>query len=274
MCELVNVPESSYYNLKKKVDKKEDNKELLDLVLKTYIKFRQSYGAVRIRKQFKKLGILKYSLRDVRKAMAELNISSVYAKYRRKKVKTTESDGSKRYSKNLLNQIFVTDALNQIWLGDVTYVQTEEGWCYLATVMDLFSRKIIGYSFSKTNDARNCCQAYLMAIKRRGNPEEFIYHSDRGSTYSSEEYKRLLSFNKVTQSMSRSGNCYDNSVMESFFATIKIELIYELKYRTMILVKNSVSEWIESFYNAIRMHSALDDLSPDEFETLHFTKVA
>lgn len=274
MCELLAVPESSFYFLKNSKKQTENKKELHELVFKHYIKSRKIYGAGKIWKAFKKNSIFEYSLRDIRNAMSELNISSVYRKYRRKKTITTESNGTRTYSENYLKQIFIAKHPNQIWIGDVTYIQTDEGWCYLATVMDLYSRKIIGYSFSRTNNSKNCCGAYLMAINRRGNPTEFIYHSDRGSTYSSYEFKSLLSVYGVTQSMSRTGNCYDNSVMESFFKTLKIELIYENRYRTLYSAKVSVSEWVEAFYNSYRMHSSLGDLSPDEFEALYYAKVA
>ncbi|MCB0332127.1 MAG: IS3 family transposase [Bdellovibrionales bacterium] len=168
----------------------------------------------------------------------------------------------------MLQQDFSAERPNDR-VGDVTYVRTKEGWLYLATVIDLFSRKVVGYAMSNRNDARLACTALKMALLRKQMPESFVYHSDRGSVYDSRAFRELLAANNITLSMSRKGNCYDNSVAESFFHTIKVELIFRMEYKSRLSALASITNWIERFYNSSRMHSSLGYNSPDEFEQIH-----
>ena len=190
--------------------------ELYLKINKIFIKSRKSYGARRVWKQLLRNGV-SCSRRQVSQIMAKNKLVSVYCKKKRKFIATTDSSKTKIPAPNLLKRNFLANAPNVKWVGDVTYIWTPQGWLYFANVLDLFSRKIVGYSFSRNNDARLACDAFKMAIARRQEPKNLIYHSDRGSVYASNEFKDLLKRNKIKASMSRKGNCWDNAVAESFF---------------------------------------------------------
>ena len=169
---------------------------------------------------------------------------------------------------NLLERKFKVVAANRYWVGDITYVATEEGWLYLATVLDLFSRKIVGWSMSSRLKADLVNNAMLMAIWQRKPPKGLVWHTDRGSQYCSESHLKLIKQHSIIQSMSNKGNCWDNAVAESFFHTIKVELIYQHKFKTREQAKRAIFEYIEVFYNRIRMHSTNDYLSPVQYEKM------
>ncbi len=151
-------------------------------------------------------------------------------------------------------------------LGDITYIPTSEGWLYLAVVIDLFSRQVVGWSMKKHMRASLVNDALLMAIWKRKPEPGLIWHTDRGSQYASDSHRDLLKLHKIKQSMSQKGDCWDNAVAESFFHTLKVELIYQAKFRTIEEAKNAIFEYIEIYYNRIRMHSANDYMSPVEYE--------
>jgi transposase InsO family protein len=182
----------------------------------------------------------------------------------------TDSRHTFGYSPNLLRELGHPDRCDQVWVADTTYLRTEEGWSYLATVMDLFSRRIIGWSVSDHNDATLCCKALQAAVLTRGGqlPEGLIHHSDRGSTYASYDYQDMLDSFDIRQSMSAKGNCYDNAAMESFFGRFKIATVGEVIYAHVDHARSAVFEYIETFYNRFRKHSSLGYKSPVEFEAL------
>ena len=182
----------------------------------------------------------------------------------------TDSRHSFGYSPNLLRELGAPDRSDQVWVADTTYLRTAEGWGYLATVMDLFSRRIIGWSVSDHNDATLCCKALQAAVLTRGGqlPEDLIHHSDRGSTYASYDYQNMLESFHIEQSMSAKGNCYDNAAMESFFGRFKIASVGEVTYADVDHARSAVFEYIETFYNRFRKHSSLGYKSPVEFEAL------
>lgn len=182
----------------------------------------------------------------------------------------TDSRHTFGYSPNLLRELGHPDRCDQVWVADTTYLRTEEGWSYLATVMDLFSRRIIGWSVSDHNDATLCCKALQAAVLTRGGqlPEGLIHHSDRGSTYASYDYQDMLESFDIRQSMSAKGNCYDNAAMESFFGRFKIATVGEVIYADVDHARSAVFEYIETFYNRFRKHSSLGYKSPVEFEAL------
>ena len=199
--------------------------------------------------------------------MRDLKLYSVHCRRKRKVIATTDSRGNHAVADNLLKRDFTATAPNQKWVGDITYIWTQERWLYLATVMDLFSRKIVGYAMGDLINAELACKAFKMAIMRRQNVSELTYHSDRGSVYGSLAFRELLIANNIVPSMSRRGNCYDNAVAESFFHTIKVELITRNEYKLKISAIFSICEWIENFYNTKRTHSTLGYCSPVDFET-------
>ncbi len=184
-------------------------------------------------------------------------------------VVTTDSANTKAPAANLLARDYSAKTMNEKWVGDVTFIRTPEGWLYLAIILDLFSRKVVGYALGRRNDAKLACDAFRMAVARRKQPKHLIYHSERGSVYASTAFKNLLAENNITPSMSRKGNCWDNAVAESFFDTLKIELIYQKNFNLMLSYVSSIIDWIEHFYNADRMHSSIGYCSPDEFEQIH-----
>ena len=167
---------------------------------------------------------------------------------------------------NVLDRQFTADRPNQKWVADFTYIWTAEGWLYVAAVIDLFSRRVVGWSMSDTMTAQLVTDALIMAIWRRGKPDALLHHSDQGSQYTSEQFQRLMADNGVTCSMSRSGNVWDNAAMESFFSSLKTERIGKKVYRTRAQAKADVFDYIECFYNPTRRHSTLGYLSPIDFE--------
>jgi putative transposase len=167
---------------------------------------------------------------------------------------------------NVLDRQFTADAPNRKWVADFTYIWTAEGWLYVAAVIDLFSRRVVGWSMSDSMTAQLVTDALLMAIWRRGKPDTLLHHSDQGSQYTSEQFQRLMTDNGVTCSMSRSGNVWDNAAMESFFSSLKTERIARKTYRTRDHAKAEVFDYIERFYNPTRRHSTLGYLSPMDFE--------
>jgi putative transposase len=167
---------------------------------------------------------------------------------------------------NVLDRQFTADRPNQKWVADFTYIWTAEGWLYVAAVIDLFSRRVVGWSMSNTMTAQLVTDALIMAIWRRGKPDALLHHSDQGSQYTSEQFQRLMADNGVTCSMSRSGNVWDNAAMESFFSSLKTERIGKKVYRTKAQAKADVFDYVECFYNPTRRHSTLGYLSPIDFE--------
>jgi putative transposase len=167
---------------------------------------------------------------------------------------------------NILDRQFAAESPNQKWVADFTYIWTVEGWLYLAAVIDLFSRRVVGWSMKADMTAQLVTDALMMAIWRRGKPDAVLHHSDQGSQYTSEQFQRLMIDNGVTCSMSRSGNCWDNAAMESFFSSLKTERVARKTYRTRDQARADVFDYIERFYNPTRRHSTLGYLSPMDFE--------
>lgn len=184
------------------------------------------------------------------------------------KPQSTDSNHQFGYSPNLLKQLGKPERCDQVWVADTTYLRTESGWAYLATVMDLFSRRIIGWSASSLNDSTLTCHALQAAVLTRGGqiPSGLIQHSDRGSTYASYSYQRMLSSLKIEQSMSAKGNCYDNAAMESFYGRYKTSSVRDLVFANEDQARSNAFEYIELFYNRFRKHSSIDYKSPVQFE--------
>jgi len=192
----------------------------------------------------------------------------------RKKFKVTTQQSSAPYyvAPNLLEQVFTETAPNQAWVTDITYVPTQEGWLYVATVIDLFSRKVVGLAMSQRLKTDLVLRAVSQAVTRRKPMPGLILHSDRGSQYTSRAYRKLTKKSGITLSMSSTGNCYDNAVAESFFHTLKIAVVHGQTYQTRNQATRSIFEYIELFYNQERMHSTLNYLSPNEFEENYFNQ--
>ena len=269
---LLKVSKSSYYHWnaqanKRKLDVKAES-ELSIQVKRVFLESRQTYGVPRVWRKLLRIGV-SCSRRQVSQIMRKNKLVSIYNRKKNKFVATTDSSKTRVPAANLLKRNFTASAVNQKWVGDVTYILTAEGWLYLAVVLDLFSRKAVGYALGARNNAELACKAFQMAIVRRQLPKYLIYHSDRGSVYASDDFKALLVKNKITPSMSRKGDCWDNAVAESFFQSLKMEEVHRKKYNLKISALASITDWIENFYNSERMHSTIDYCTPNEFELIH-----
>lgn len=193
--------------------------------------------------------------------------AGIRARQRRKFKATTNSKHDLPIAPNLLNRNFKVSSPDTAWASDITYVATDEGWLYLATTLDLSSRKIVGWSMDKRMTRKLVCDALEMALGRRQPAMGLIHHSDRGSQYASGDFRKLLDRNGMFCSMSRKGNCWDNAPMESFYHSLKTEMIYFRRFKTRAQARLEIFEFIEVFYNRKRIHSTLGYLSPEEFET-------
>ncbi len=265
MCKIFKVDKSSYYcwvrsgSIVKKVDEKLN--ELVEII---FMQSRQTYGTRRIKdKLLQRYGFI-VSRRRIKNIMKDLSLS-VKMK-RRFRVNTTDSNHNLPIAPNVLNRNFSSFFPDTKYVGDITYIPTNEGWLYLATVIDLYSRKIVGWSMDDNMRTSLVNDALMMAIVKRNPSKGLLWHSDRGSQYASYEHKDLLQKHGIVQSMSRKGNCWDNAVAESFFHTLKTELIYHEIFETRAQANQAIFEYIEVFYNRQRMHSANGNLSPVEFE--------
>lgn len=222
-----------------------------------------SYGSPRMVRELAKAGI-KCSENTVAKVMKEAGICAVGAKTYR--ISTTDSQHDLPIAENLLNQDFSVKSLNSVWLTDFTYIRTLDGNTFLCAIVDLCSRRIVGWATSKKIDAKLALAALDQAVALRRPPSGLIVHSDRGAQFASLAYRERLGKYSIKQSMSRKGNCYDNAPMESFYRSFKVEEVYHKKYETHEHATRCIVDYIERFYNRNRMHSSLDYLSPIEFE--------
>jgi len=224
---------------------------------------KRSYGRPRIVRGLRKEG-LRVGHERVRKSLERQGLRPLYKRPYRV---TTESKHRKPLAPNVLNRRFDGWQINRAWVGDITYLATNEGWLYLAVIMDLASRRIVGWSLSARIQADLVCQALKSAYWRRKPAPGLLMHTDRGSQYASEIHRRLIKDYGIVQSMSRRGNCWDNSPMESFFKTLKVERIQQLRYQTRAQATLDVIDWIEGFYNRERMHSSNGYQSPHDAES-------
>ena len=268
LCRMLEVSRSGFYAWKQRQGRElsaraRRKQELAEKIRAVHQESRQTYGSPRVYQELKAQGE-SVCENTVARLMKENGIRSIVRK--RFRMRTTDSDHAHPVAANLLERRFEQDLPNQVWAADITYVPTHEGWLYLAAVIDLCSRKIVGWAMADHLRAELCGQALEMALKRRRPREGLIHHSDRGVQYACGDYRDLLEEHGITCSMSGSGDCYDNAVMESFFKTLKAELVYQQEYQTREHARRSIFEYIEIFYNRKRRHSSLGYVSPAEFE--------
>ena len=266
MCRILQVSRSSYYTWKKrgKSMREKANERLVLKIKGIHEKSRKTYGSPRITVALRASGI-RCGKNRIARLMRE---NGIVAKTKRRFKITTDSKHKLPISPNLLNQDFTADAPHKKWTGDITYIWTMQGWMYPPVVLDLFNREIVGWSMRKRITRDIVIDALSMAIQRKRPQKGLIFHSDRGSQYASHEFRKLLKKHHVIQSMSGKGNCYDNAVTESFFHTLKTELVYFETYRTRSEARQSIFEYMEIFYNRFRMHSYLGYVSPVDFGRL------
>ncbi|CAN5292513.1 hypothetical protein BH24GEM2_BH24GEM2_15010 [soil metagenome] len=267
MCRLLGVCRSGFYAAQSR-DPSEH--ECVDQRLRVEIRAihrasKQRYGSPRVHDELRDQGI-RCGKKRVERLMRE---DGLRAKKARRFRVTTNSDPTQAIAPNLLNRRFAVEAVggvNQVWVSDITYVPTREGWLYLAVVLDLKSRAVVGWAMKDTLEASLATDALMMALWRRRPGRDLLHHSDRGVQYASGEYQALLSEHGITCSMSRKGDCYDNAVAESFFATLEWELIQDSDWHTHEDAKRAIFDYIEIWYNRQRRHSSLGSLSPAEYE--------
>jgi transposase InsO family protein len=241
---------------------KRSNQSLLTKIHCYYQASRQTYGSPRIHQDLIAIGE-RVSVNRVARLMQSAGIQSKMAK---RFVITTNSKNTLTPAPDRLQRDFARTKPNQVWVSDTTFIRTRQGWLYLAMLLDLYSRQVIGWAMSERNNSKLVVDALQMATARRMARQTVIVHSDQGSTYASSDYQRLLKDNGMLPSMSRKGECYDNAVAESFFGTLKTEWVDTQDYRTREQAKQSLFEYIEVFYNRKRRHSYLGYVSPSEFE--------
>lgn len=268
MCTIINVSSSGFYKwLLRSPSNRDRRTEILSSAIrKEHERSHRIYGSPRITVELNKKDHI-VSRSYVARLMKKMHLRS---KIRKKFKVTTDSGHTHQLAENLLQRDFSADGLSQKWVGDITYIWTGSGWLYLSTVMDLVDRKVVGWSFSNDMTAENTSlKALKMAIGYRGVKPGLIFHSDRGSQYACNEFRSLLKKNNITQSMSSKGDCWDNAVAESFFKTLKSELIYHRKFANRESAKLEVFRYIEGFYHSKRIHSALGYKTPNEMELFY-----
>jgi transposase InsO family protein len=264
MCRVLEVSRSGYYAWLKHPESKrdQDDKALSQEILEIHQESFCTYGSPRVYRELKRRGKHIGEKRIVRLMRKD----GLRAKTKRKFKVTTDSRHNFPVAPNLLNREFTPAELNKVWASDITYIWTAEGWLYLAVVMDLFSRTIVGWSMSERMTRELVINAFVMATKRRNPPSGLLHHSDRGSQYASADYQNILAKHGAICSMSRKGNCWDNAPVESFFGTLKREHVFHNRYLNRAQARQSIFVYIEQFYNRKRIHSALGYRTPSEME--------
>lgn len=264
MCRVIGASRSGYYQWRRQPQSKrhKDNEKILVEIKESHKNSRRAYGSPRITEDLQANGT-----RCGKNRIARLmKIHGIVGKAKKKFKATTNSKHNLPVAPNLLNQDFVAEKPNMVWVSDITYISTLEGWLYLVVILDLYSRQAVGWAMSDRLTSDFVVKALYQAIGRRRPPSGCILHSDRGVQYASADFRDVLNNYGLIQSMSRKGNCYDNAVAESFFHTLKTEHVYEHRYETRADARQSIFEYIEMFYNRQRRHSALGYRSPVSFE--------
>ncbi len=264
VCRVLRVSPAGYYDWRGRPrSPRAERREALVVAIKAvHAEVKARYGSPRIHAEL----VARGNACCVNTVARLMRREGVAAKTKRKFRCTTDSDHGRPVAENLVDRQFAPEAANQVWTADITYIPTREGWLYLAAVEDLHSRRIVGWSMSERIDSRLVVDALEMAVARRVPGEGLVAHSDRGSQYASEHYQRLLARHGITCSMSRRGDCWDNAPMESFFASLKKELVHGVEFATRAEARAELFEYIEVFYNRVRRHSTLGYRSPIEYE--------
>ena len=264
MCRSLAVSRAGFYAWQKRAPSARSltDRALLAEIAASFVSNKKRYGSPRIHKDLKALG-----RRTGRKRVARLmRQNGLRAGKPSRFCKTTDSNHELAVAPNSLARRFEADTRDRVWVTDITYIPTGQGWLYLSVILDLFSRRVVGWSTASHMRTELPLQALGMALKHRRPPAGLVHHSDRGSQYASADYRRTLHENQIECSMSRRGDCWDNAVAESFFATLKKELVYETNWETRAEARTAIFSYIEGYYNRVRRHSKLGYVSPEEFE--------
>jgi putative transposase len=264
MCRVLEASPSGFYDWLRRPESQRaaEDRALIEKIQAVHTESRRTYGSPRVHASLKAAGY-----RIGRKRVARLmRENDIRAKAKRKFKVTTDSRHDHPVAPNLLDRQFTVEAPNTVWLADISYIWTREGWLYLAVVLDLFSRQVVGWAMDEQMPQELTLAALDMALQRRRPLPGLMHHSDRGSQYAAGAYQKRLAEHGIVCSMSRKGNCWDNAPMESFFHTLKTELVHHRDYLTRDEARRDIFEYIEVFYNRQRRHSTLGYLSPAQFE--------
>lgn len=265
MAEVLKISRSRYYSwlTSPLSERTRRDGDLVERIKDIFEDSRQTYGSPRVHRDLKEEGI-----RCSRNRVARLmRRNGIKARQKRKFKATTDSEHDYPVAVNLVGREFMVEAPNKVWVSDITYIWTMEGWLYLCIVLDLCSRRAVGWAMESRITTALTVNALSMAVTHRNPEEGLVFHSDRGVQYAAEEFRRRLSEYKMTQSMSRKGNCWDNACAESFFATLKTEEVFHKRYTTREEARKRIFEYIAVFYNRKRRHSFLDYQSPENYES-------
>jgi len=264
LCVALGVTRSSYYAWKSRQpsQRDRDTQILIEHIRRIHKLSRKTYGSPRVHAELRAKGLICNRKRVARLMRQE----GIQGRRKRRKAATTDSKHPYPVAPNLLNRQFEAQVPNEKWVADITYIPTREGWLYLAVVLDLYSRKVVGVSMSHQVTADLVEDALRMALYERQPDPGLLHHSDRGSQYASDQIRQILIAHRIQVSMSRTANCYDNAVMESFFSTLKCEQVHNQDYQTRMEASRDIFEYIAGFYNTVRRHSTLGYVSPNQFE--------
>ena len=266
MCDVLQVSRSGFYAWRKRPAsvRSEHQSEVVSQIKQIRSeRHKDSYGSPRMHLELVDRGIEICEATVAKLMQKEELIASTHRRFR---IRTTDSNHCFPVAENTVNRDFYRDRPNKVWVSDLTYIPTKTGWLYLVVIIDLHSRKVVGWSMDVEMTTDVFLSALEMALGRRGDVSGLIHHSDRGSQYCSHAFQSALRRNGIDCSMSRKGNCWDNAVAESFFATLKKELVHQCEYADQEAARASIFEYIEVFYNRVRRHSSLDGMSPEQFE--------
>ena len=270
LCANLRVSPSGFYDWQKRQNspgpRAREDQTLAQEIQQIHQRSRQTYGSPRIVDELRKNG-KRHGRNRVGRLMNEKGLCG--RQKGRYRVQTTDSNHDEPIAPNRLATAPTPTEPNQIWVADITYIETAEGWLYLAAILDLYSRKIVGWAMSERVDTTLILKALAMALLHRNAPAGLLFHSDRGVQYASADYRAALANAGLTPSMSRKGNCYDNAFIESFWSTLKMDLIYRRAFSTRAEAKREIFDYIEVFYNRQRSHTALGCLSPVDFELMN-----
>ena len=263
LCKVLEIKRAGYYHWQKRrcTQRRIQEERFLLLLRKHYELSKGRYGLLRLVKSIRKEGILVNKKRIYRL----MKKHGIFSMTKRKFKVTTKQTGGSRFNENLLDGKFQVNWKNEVWTSDITYIWTKQGWMYLAVVLDIYNREIIGWSLNQSLSTELVLRAFTMAVNNRKPGKGVIFHSDRGSQYTSNKMRNILGHYKFRQSMSGKGNCYDNAITETFFSTLKKELVYLTDFQTREKAREEIFEFIEIYYNRQRLHSSLGYLSPIEF---------
>ena len=269
LCRVLHACRSSFYEwLEGRTWTGREDAALLVHIKAIHRRSRGTYGSPRVTAELQAQDFA-VGRRRVARLMSEHGLTGTPK--RRFRGTTTTSDHNLEVAPNVLDRQFTVDRPNTAWVGDITYLPVTGGWVYLAVLIDLFSRKVVGWALHDNMETTLCLEALRQAVATRWDVEGAVHHSDRGSQYASKAYREALEAAKLTQSMSRKGNCWDNAVVESFFGTLEQELVPDEPWTDLVAARAAIGDYIHRFYNPERRHSTLGQISPVAFETIHQT---